>query len=193
MEQVVTPLIVHSRESLLKKLDLAGKSCIEIGVQQGNFSKEIVLCNPALLYLVDPWKHYVDGTYNSLANLESQEAQDALFSGVVKRFSKYPKVKILRKTSVDAVSEFHQASIDFIYVDANHTFEYVLADLFLWYPKIRQNGWLTGHDYHKKRFPGVVKAVEVFMKVTGEKLGMMTSSLEEDVSLSWAIQKTQRN
>ena len=51
-------------------------------------------------------------------------------------------------------------TLDFVFIDADHTYEAVKADIAAWRQKIRPEGWVTGHDYDPLRFPGVVRAVE---------------------------------
>ena len=61
--------------------------------------------------------------------------------------------------SYNISEEFEDNSIDFIYIDADHTHESVNRDLKLYLPKLKPNGWIGGHDYNKKQWPGVVKAI----------------------------------
>lgn len=49
--------------------------------------------------------------------------------------------------------------LDFVFIDADHGYEAVKEDIALWKPKVRAGGWLGGHDYHARKFPGVVQAV----------------------------------
>jgi cephalosporin hydroxylase len=61
--------------------------------------------------------------------------------------------------SYNISEEFEDNSIDFIYIDADHTYESVNRDLKLYLPKLKPNGWIGGHDYNKNQWPGVVKAI----------------------------------
>lgn len=188
------PTTLKDRQALLKHLNLSGKVCLELGVQHGHFSKDILACGPSTLHLVDPWKHFTDDSYPSWANLKSQAEQDAIYQSVLTRFSQHPQVHVHRSTSADAVQLFPPASLDFVYIDANHLMDYVIADLYLWYPRLKKGGWLTGHDYHQRRFPGLVKALGMFQRVTGETLSILTDQPEKgDKIPSWGICKTQRN
>jgi tRNA(Arg) A34 adenosine deaminase TadA len=47
------------------------------------------------------------------------------------------------------VNLFAEESLDFIYIDANHKYEFVLQDLKLWFPKLRKGGIFAGHDFLK--------------------------------------------
>jgi len=54
---------------------------------------------------------------------------------------------IVRKFSVEAAKDFADGSLDFVYIDGNHEFSHVAADLAAWIPKIRKAGIVSGHDW----------------------------------------------
>ena len=54
---------------------------------------------------------------------------------------------MVRKKSSDAVEMFEDNSIDFLFVDGNHEYEYVLEDLRNYYPKVKPGGIICGDDY----------------------------------------------
>jgi hypothetical protein len=56
---------------------------------------------------------------------------------------------MIRGTSKKTSEIFHDSSLDFIYIDANHSYDFVKEDLELWYPKVKPGGWVMGHDYLK--------------------------------------------
>lgn len=66
---------------------------------------------------------------------------------------------LLTMTTRDAAEVIHDGELDFVFIDADHSYEAVLEDIRCWHPKVRAGGWLGGHDYHARKFPGVVKAV----------------------------------
>jgi predicted O-methyltransferase YrrM len=51
-------------------------------------------------------------------------------------------------------------SLDFVFIDADHSYDSVKDDIARWAPKVRTGGWVGGHDYHPRKWPGVVKAVD---------------------------------
>lgn len=69
-------------------------------------------------------------------------------------------LKLLRAKSLDAVDNFDDASIAFVFIDADHSYEAVKADIEAWKPKVRPGGMLAGHDFSVNDWPGVVRAVE---------------------------------
>ena len=70
---------------------------------------------------------------------------------------------LLCMDSLSASKRIADASQDFIFLDASHDYESVLADLNAWYPKLTEKGLIVGHDYSEK-FPGLKKAVREFRK-----------------------------
>lgn len=68
-------------------------------------------------------------------------------------------IKPMRMSSREAARHFDDASLDFVFIDAAHDYDNVLADIRAWRGKVKPGGVLAGHDYHQT-WPGVVQAVE---------------------------------
>jgi len=71
----------------------------------------------------------------------------------------------VRSLSVEAASQYADESLDLVFLDADHTYESVLADLQAWYPKVKPGGLIAGHDFvfdHPVSKAGVVRAVLEF-------------------------------
>lgn len=64
--------------------------------------------------------------------------------------------------SYDIVSDYADNSIDFLFIDGAHDYDSVKKDIHDWYPKIKFNGMIGGHDYGNNTFPGLIKAVNEF-------------------------------
>lgn len=77
-------------------------------------------------------------------------------------------VRILKKESAAAATDFEDGSVDFVFIDANHSYEHVKADIQAWLPKVRQGGLLSGHDYGEPC--GVKQAVD---ELLGDKVSLM--------------------
>jgi hypothetical protein len=80
--------------------------------------------------------------------------------------------------------------LDFVYLDADHTYEAVKADIAAWWPKVRVGGTLGGHDYIGiERFGvtfGVIRAVDEFVKSLGIAERVHTTL---DPYASWFVTK----
>jgi len=73
---------------------------------------------------------------------------------------------LIKKMSMDAVKEFAPKSIDIVFIDANHNYEYVLDDIREWSKIVRTGGIVSGHDYFRSKkdiCPGVKRAVNEYV------------------------------
>jgi len=67
----------------------------------------------------------------------------------------------MKAASAEAAPHIPESSLDFVFIDAIHTYEAVKQDIALWASKVRPAGLIAGHDY---RWPGVQKAVLEFQE-----------------------------
>jgi len=144
--------IKKSRETLGQFFaDQNFKVGAEIGVQQGVFSETLLAPNPELkLYLVDSWECR-EGTFILTGGeiLEStQHIVDIFYKNTLERLKAYKNIHPIRKSSMDALAEIEDESLDFVYIDANHHFDFVMADIIGWSKKVRSGGVVSGHDYY---------------------------------------------
>lgn len=72
-------------------------------------------------------------------------------------------VSPIQGRSLDIASQFDDESIDFIFIDASHDYENVLADITAWYPKLKPGGLIAGDDY-ALCWSGVIQAVDEYFK-----------------------------
>lgn len=70
----------------------------------------------------------------------------------------------IKKLSCDAANEFKDRSVGFVFLDAHKSYECVMEDLEVWYPKIAGHGTLAGHDAYK---PSVIEALKYFCNEKG--------------------------
>jgi len=174
---------------LLNDLNLNGKG-IEIGVERGEYSYIILKhSNLSILYSVDAWTEMSKEEYQDINN-HSQEKHNQNKKETKQRLSKYKnRSKILHKTSKKASKLFKDNELDFIYIDANHSYHGCKEDIELWYPKVKVNGILAGHDYildghYSEGIFGVKSAVDEFVKKYNLKL-----FTTKEIWTSWYIKK----
>ena len=175
--------------------DLGFKKGAEIGVAAGEYSEIIMKANPQLevLYGIDPWepyKGYKDfvrlGTFDSL----EKQAHDKL--------DRFPNYVFVKEYSVKASQKFEDGSLDFVYIDANHSEPWVSQDIAVWAPKVRAGGIVAGHDYARIRGNdledsknwAVIPAITKYAKENGHQLyiwGLEAKlpGLKRDGSRSW--------
>lgn len=160
------------RRTMLKKMPMNG-ICVEIGVWRGEFSKILLEeLSPRHLYLIDPWAVQEDEAGGaSLAGAQDKSKMDVIHDHVQATFAPQiaaGTVSIIRDYSAPALGNFEDQSIDFIYLDGDHSFEGVLADLQAAHDKLRVGGVVMLDDYHQKGWwgDGVIRALNTFV---GEK------------------------
>jgi hypothetical protein len=176
-------------------VEMGYKVGAEIGVDRGEFSEKF--CKVGLtLYAIDPWQYD-----NDYIDRHSQKRLDSFYELTKKVLSSYPKSTVIRKTSMEAVNDFADESLDFVYIDGNHQLKYVIEDLVEWSKKIKKGGAICGHDYiyTSPRKPAgichVIPAVNAYTQAYGIKkwylLGRKESSPNEkrDKWRSWMLIK----
>ena len=142
---------------LFAELDL--RSGAEIGVERGHYSKTLLKPNPNLtLHLVDAWK-----AYRGYRDHVTQSKMDGFYEEAQERLRDYPVV-FHRGFSMDVVQRFSPGQLDFVYIDGNHSFDWVMLDIIEWSKKVRSGGIVSGHDFIRRlREPvHVIKATCVY-------------------------------
>jgi len=66
-------------------------------------------------------------------------------------------VNLIIENSAKAAELYQDNSVDFVFIDADHSYEAVKKDIIAWMPKIKEGGILAGHDVY---WPDVNKAVK---------------------------------
>jgi Methyltransferase domain len=155
------------RAMLLRRMPKNG-ACVEIGVWKGDFSDLILrLTRPRELHLIDPWafqpqfpKRMYSGNLAS-----SQEDMDAVCEGVRQRFAGVEAVRVHRRYSDDLIEILDGRRLDWVYIDGNHSREFVKRDLELSWRCLQSGGYVTGDDYAWQDLDGsygVREAVDAF-------------------------------
>lgn len=131
----------------------------EIGVARGDNAEMLCREIPGLeLWCVDPW-----GVYRGNRRGGSQNKHEANYKQTCDRLRTY-NTHIIREASMDAISLFDDESLDFVYLDGNHDYEYVLEDITEWSKKVRKGGIVSGHDYYRFHNSGIIEAVTEYLK-----------------------------
>ena len=71
-------------------------------------------------------------------------------------------MEVIKGDSADSAAAFADESVDFVFIDADHSYAGISRDITAWLPKVKRGGVLAGHDYHSdvqrcvdERFPNV--------------------------------------
>lgn len=155
----------------------------EVGVWKGDLSAAFLrYLRPKRLHLVDPWLFMPDKPKAIYGGREatSQADMDAIYGQVLARFEderRRGRVVVHRETSLVAASAVVDGSLDWVYVDGDHSYDAVRADLEVWAPKLTPGGLLTGDDYGSFGWweGGVQRAVDEFVAARSPEVLVLTS------------------
>lgn len=144
----------------------------EIGVFRGQTSAYLLEQLPSLrLVMIDSWQsHSPDSRYYrsgaNCARLTMEQQQRNYLTAIDATRSFADRRQIINLPSLSAAREIQDGTLDFVFIDADHTYEAVRDDIAAWSTKLRPGGLLIGHDYGArldvKGYWGVKKAVDEY-------------------------------
>jgi hypothetical protein len=142
----------------LKNLDQRNLVGVEIGVSKGENTLSILEeLKVVKLFLVDPYMPFSED--------EIPRNHGDYKDSTIHKLADYPQVRWILKPSDEAATEIDD-TLDFVYIDGNHTYKYIKNDIQLYYPKVKPHGVIGGHDYTRNS-RGVMQAVDEFAKAHG--------------------------
>lgn len=122
--------------------ELGFKTGAEIGVAYGTYLETLCKGMPeATLFGIDPWE-----IYEGCQDCQNSAIIHDFYLTASQRLKPY-NCKLIKKFSMDALADFEDESLDFVYIDANHEFRYLAEDIVEWSKKVRPGGIVYGHDY----------------------------------------------
>ncbi len=125
----------------------------EVGVARGTNASRTLKAMPdlRLLYLIDPYQHYPEWT--------STRAKNRLYwpedLGKI-RFEAHKKLEPFRNRIKWVFKRFEECTLedvellDFIYIDGNHDYDFVLKDIELARKLVKRGGVVSGHDFRPR-------------------------------------------
>jgi len=121
------------------------KTGAEIGVDTGEFSNHILSKSRIeKYYCIDTWQ---DNFGSDCPSVEFDKSGDKRFNDAQNALASYGnRAVMMRMPSVEASKQIPDNSLDFVYIDGDHSLE-MLFDLYAWVPKVRLGGVISGHDY----------------------------------------------
>ena len=177
-------LDLTNRDTLLQSLPKSYQTGLEIGVWQGWYTTKMLHYTSMKIIAVDPWvatDSYEDIDHTS-PDFNPYELgadgllwQEARYISTLNMLLQFPKDRweVLRSYSNRVVHFFEDNSLDFVYIDGEHSYEAVSDDIACWWSKIKSGGIMSGHDYNETN-PGTKQAVNEFaeknnleFKITG--------------------------
>lgn len=167
-----------------KMLELFPKNSIgaEIGVDFGGFTKEILqLVQPQKIYLIDVWgsERYNTEKMNFVKDTFKKEIESS-------------QVEIKRGYSTTELPKIPDFTLDWIYIDTDHSYQTTKDELHIASKKVKENGIISGHDFTVGYWAGgvkygVIEAVYEFCTEQNWELIFLTN--EPNDHRSFAIRK----
>lgn len=159
---------LRSEEVIKRLAHLDYPSVAEVGVWRGGMSRRLLYRLNLNLVMIDPWGEvtsnnddYYEREFNGQdwAEIKQQAINNVLWAK--------DRVRVFQGTSAGA-AEYFDEKFDLVFIDADHSYEACANDIALWWPKVVEGGYLSGHDYRtdKEGF-GVIEAVNEFAEEQG--------------------------
>jgi hypothetical protein len=149
-----------------------GMVIAELGVYEGDFSRELWECEPLNLFMVDIWTGATSSADRDGKNNTQNFDMLQTYIYLLIEFD-YPNTQVVRCKSVEFLSKIEDDYLDCVYIDSDHSYETTIQELRLSIPKVKKGGWITGHDYVYLAL-GVIQAVDEFIKETGYTIEYMS-------------------
>jgi len=147
----------------------------EVGCLRGQFSKYISTIYKGKILSIDSFDEHEGMSYDKPFYPPSKGEE---IEKICRANLKGTRCRVIKGYSVGVAKTIPDESLDWVFLDADHRYEAVKADLEAWFPKVRKGGVMSGHDY--KHFTvslptgdytfGVIEAVNEFLEKYGYKL-----------------------
>ena len=105
------------------------------------------------VFIVDNWKGSIEEIDNTHSLAKTHDIYELFLNNMGNR-----KFTTIKSNSLEASKNFEDKSLDVVFIDMCHMYECVKEDIEAWYPKVKYNGYIAGHDYSYYH-PGVKQAV----------------------------------
>ena len=170
-----------------------GAAFVEVGAWKGRsaafMAVEIINSGKDIeFYVVDHWL----GSNEPAHQRDSDAASGRLYEVFLRNIEPVKSHVIpVRGHSTETASHFADRSLDFIYLDAGHTYSDVLADLAAWWPKVKDDGVIAGDDWcfeDRAKERGVARAVTEFFAALRRKIVLEPGNPNPDW-LQWIVAK----
>lgn len=157
-EEIQAPGWFHHGPKILELLEQhRPKVCVELGTFQGRSAIPVARSIArwrGVLTCIDTWSTDLFHAGPSSPWMLVTCARNVVSAGVT-------NVRFMPTTTAEAAKSWTEP-IDYLYIDADHSYEAVLADLLAWVPHMKPGALLLGDDYGNPAFPGVKQAWDEF-------------------------------
>ena len=179
-----------TRTDLVRNLVRSGGVIAEVGVLNGEFSKELIeILNPSRIYMIDRFEGRCLSGDRDGNNVEIHDL-DKAYSSLVEYAKSKPAVTVLKGDSSTLLDTLEADSLDMVYLDGDHEYEGCKKDVIASWRLLKAGGWLMGHDYATNMDKalnnyvfGVKKAIDEFCQDYNQSI----HALGNDGMVSFAI------
>jgi len=177
-QHVQNAKLLSNRSDLLERLPNGG-NVAEVGVDQGEFSDEILAkCQPAKLHLIDVWNTERYG-------LQKETEVKNKFKPQIETGA----VEINKGFSTTVLPQFEDHYLDWVYIDSDHTYNTTAEELKIARTKVKHGGFICGHDYAIGNWRthyryGVIEAVHEFCVTYNWEIVYLTSEVHQHRSFA---------
>jgi len=176
---------LRSAEVIKRTIGIDLPAVAEIGVYKGDMSRRLLTHPNLVLTMIDPWGEYIADSYKSSGDsyaLHTKEEWDEVKAKALDSvlWAK-DRVRVYQGTS-EGAADFFDDTFDIVFIDGDHSYEQTSKDIKAWWPKVKEGGYIGGHDYRDDKNYGVIEAVEEFAEIN--KL-----PLELGENMTWFVRK----
>lgn len=151
MQQILNKIISESKDrydfwiKFLKSFNL--HILAEIGIYKGVFAQNLLLNSSSIekYYMIDPWRNLKD--WNKPSNTSDSIFENFYEEALLKTDFAKKKRHVLRGKTLEVIDQIPDSTLDFIYIDGDHTLKGITIDLINSWSKIKENGFIAGDDF----------------------------------------------
>jgi len=118
------------------------ESIVEVGSWKGRSTHALLSGCKGKVTAVDTWL----GSPNEVRSPTVEVPDHDVYDEFIVNVGEFPNLEVKRMTSLEAAALFPDKSVDMVFIDGNHGYESVKADIEAWLPKAKRI--LCGHDWH---------------------------------------------
>lgn len=120
----------------------------EVGVWRGDYAEAILRACPSIetYYMIDPWRQL--DQWNKPSNVSNPIFEKYLEETRLRTDFASSKRVELRGTTIEVIDQIPDDSLDFAYIDGDHTLRGITIDLIRVWPKLKADGWIGGDDFN---------------------------------------------
>lgn len=125
----------------------SARTVAEIGVWEGDFSAAVLENCPCIenYLMIDPWAQLSD--WNKPFNVSNKQFNEVQKRAIQRTKFASKKIRVLRGRTKDVIRNIKDGSLDFVYIDGDHTLRGITLDLILVLPKVKSGGIIAGDDF----------------------------------------------